>query len=160
MATGVAEAFPDKLLAQEVVGSNDFPPIGEDGQVRSHPTAKDQIIPTVKDQILRSGLTHFPGRFAVQWNGLRRKGKYLSAVVRAGRAGAVIGWQTRAYSRPDGESCNPGNPRRPRQCHAQMYRTILDRGINLGGRYIEIWPSDAVQFRDALAGAQMKISAR
>ncbi len=148
IAVGINEAFPDKLLATDILDRNDFPPIGENGgPVR---------IPKVKDEIIRSGISRFPSRYAVQWNGLSAE-RVSTVVEAAGRAGAVIGWQTNAFRGRDGAGCNVARAEPAQTCDDQRYLAILDRGIAAGGKYIEIWQADALAFRGALAKATEKL---
>lgn len=65
-AAAFAQAFPDKLLADEVLAEDAFPPIDNSGTIvtLASPTYVD-----VSQQIVAMGQRMFPGRFAVQWNG-------------------------------------------------------------------------------------------
>lgn len=140
IADGINEIFPDKLLATDILDNNDFPRLGETGQ------------PAVKDSILQNGVSRFPGRYAVQWNGLSAE-RSSPVVLAAGRAGAVMGWQTNAFRGLQGAGCNALRAESPQPCDEQRYQAILDHGIAIGGRYIEIWPADALAFRGAVAKA-------
>jgi Beta-galactosidase len=147
MAQGVDEAFPDKLLAQDVLQANDFPPINDKGEII------DRSAVTVKDQIIKNGIAHFSPRFAVQWDGLTAEGRIATTVKQAGEAGAVIGWQTNAFQGLEGAGCNADRSADAVPCDAAGYAAILQRGVAEGARYLEIWSSDAVRFPDALAAA-------
>ncbi len=138
-------------MAQDTLDRNDFPPIGENGKV-------SEAGATVKDQIIESGVAKFGRRFAVQWNGLTAGGKLSPAVLRAGRLGAVIGWQTNQFQGPDGSACNDVRSPQPTACTEDAYRAILQRGIDEGARYIEIWPPDAVEFPEAVLEAEAELS--
>jgi len=150
MAAGVAAAFPDKLLAQDVLDRNDFPPIGNRGELEARST--------VKNDIIRSGIEKFGPRFAIQWNGLNSGGKLPEVVLDAGRRGAKIGWQSNAFRGLQGAGCNAERKGPAVPCDMKGYRAILERGIATGAQYIEVWPNDVLQFPAAIASAQAELS--
>ena len=156
LAAAVATAFPDKVLAVNILQANDFPPIGEDGQliVPGAPGFLD-----VKQAILAAGLRQFSGRFAVQWNGLSAL-KVAPAVLRAGEQGAIVGWQTNQYRGLDGSGCEADNVAAAKPCTASSYQAILENGIRNGARYIEVWPSNAEQFSAVIEALRASLPLR
>jgi hypothetical protein len=154
LATSVASAFPDKLLAIEVYENNDFPPIDEDGEVATPQSPKYL---NVKQSIISSGIRMFPGRFAVQWDGLTAA-KSAPSVLAAGRSGAIVGWQTNEYNGLEGSGCGSNDFLNVQGCSNVAYADILRYGIKLGGQNIEIWPSDAEGFPDAVSFARKQLN--
>jgi hypothetical protein len=112
----------------------------------------------VKNEIIRSGLDRFRGRFAVQWNGLKAEGRTSLVVLEAGRQGAVVGWQTNAYDGHDGAGCDAARSPNPTPCDAPSYQQILDRGLAQGAHYIEIWPADALDFPGVVSAIEADFS--
>jgi len=135
-----AEAFPDKVFAVEVLQANDFPRVG------GGPGAG------VKDAIVSDALTRWPRRFAVQWDGLSAS-RVSQFVEAAGRRGAIVGWQTNLFRGFDGAGCDADRFQEAKPCTDEKYRAILRNGIEHGAKYLEIWPPDALAFRDAVAEA-------
>ncbi|HEY4773549.1 MAG TPA: beta-galactosidase, partial [Xanthobacteraceae bacterium] len=151
MAEGVAASFPDKLLAIEVLDRNDFPAIAEPG--------RGELI-DVKAQIVALGLGLFPGRFAVQWDGLSAV-RAADSVIASGRRGAIVGWQTNLFRGPEGGAgCEARTVYEAQPCTASSFRAILENGIAHGGRYIEVWAPDALRFGDVLKDVRPRIGAR
>lgn len=144
MAKGVDRAFPDKVLAQSILDGKGFPQIGENGKTGGALTIKDDVIAT--------GLKMFPGRFAVQWNGLKPDGKISQSVLDAKAQGAIIGWQTNHYGgKRGGAGCNAERQKNVQKCVDSNYQRMLERGIDAGGSYIEVWIPDALKFDDTLS---------
>ena len=104
LANGVNAAFPDKLLADEIISNVDaFPLINNQGQIvtEESPTYVD-----VTTQIIQAGLAMFPGRFAVQPDGLNSV-MLDSGVLDAETAGAIEGWQTNTFLNSGNSTTTP-----------------------------------------------------
>jgi hypothetical protein len=153
IADAIGKDFPDKLLALDILERNDFPKLGGAGE--------DD--PGVKDAIIKAGLARFAGRFSVQWDGLTATID-APVTVSAGRQGAITGFSTNTFRGLDGAGCNPsrrdfeasraaGAP-----CDAAGFQAILDHGIALGARYIEVWPPDAMRFGSVVDAANRHLS--
>jgi hypothetical protein len=137
-----AAAFPGKVLGIEVLQSNDFPRIGSAGSA-----ARD-----LKESIVSEALARWPGRIAVQWDGLSA-GRHAEFVVAAARRGAIIGWQTNLFRGFKGAGCDADRFQDARPCTDDSYGAILRNGVEHGARYLEIWPPDAIAFPQAVAEA-------
>lgn len=150
IAQAIADTFPDKVLALDILDRNDFPPDslgGEDGD----PSA-------VKSTIIERATGLFPGRFAIQWNGLNLGGSISNTVLSAARRGVIIGWQTNAFRGLNGAGCNASRQETVRACSEDDYRALLQRGISAGASYIEIWAPDALEFKGPISEAQKELS--
>jgi hypothetical protein len=155
LAKAVGSAFPDKLLALSILDRNDFPPIDEEGQLVK-PADPDYV--DAKDAILSRGLKLFPGRFAVQWNGLSGF-KVAPSVIEAGEKGAVIGWQTNMFKgRRAGSGCPIARGVDLGPCTKETYAQILELGLKNGGRYFEIWPANALEFSDVIESIRTRLN--
>lgn len=155
LANSVNRAFPDKVLSMAIVNSNDFPLINEQGQQvrRNDPSNVD-----VKQQLFTIGLQSFPGRFAVQWNGLSAD-KVSPVVLEAGQRGAIIGWQSNQYL-GTGAGCNATTPARATPCTNTSFDRILQNGIATGGQFIEVFPENILQFPDVIDRARTTLRSR
>jgi hypothetical protein len=152
IAQGIAERFPGKQLALDILERNDFPPIGEDGaRVAESP---------VKPRILAEGQRRFGPRFAVQWNGLTAAGPLSETVLAAGRRGVVTGWQSNAFRGVEGAGCNTARRAAPEACDLGGFQAILQRGVATGAAYIEAWAPDVLRFPEAVAAADRALAAR
>lgn len=152
IAEGIAERFPGKQLALDILERNDFPPIGDDGsRIADSP---------VKGRIIAEGQRRFGPRFAVQWNGLTAAGPLSETVLAAGRRGIVTGWQSNAFRGVEGAGCNPARRAAPEPCDAAGFQAILQRGIATGASYIEAWAPDVLRFPGAVAEADRALAAR
>ena len=160
MATTTARAFPDKLLALDIIETNsDFPRIDDGGQAVRISTAISPTYVSVMRLVLQQALTLFRGRIAIQWDALSQVPLALHArdVIAARDQGAVIGWQTngRGGTRM-GSMCGPAN-RDP--CTNETYRLLLQNGIDTGGSYIEVSPINVQPLAQALQDAQLRLRA-
>ena len=144
MAEAIGHAFPDKLVALAILDNNDFPPIDDTGRVAIGPS-----VPKVRERLIAEGLKMFPGRFAVQWNGLEAF-RASAVVVSAGAQGAVIGWQANEHAGFGGSDC-PIPEQSGAVCTESAYEALLRNGVQTGGRFIEIWSPDVLKFPDAIA---------
>jgi hypothetical protein len=153
LSSAANEAFPDKILAINILEDNDFPTIDEQGQFvqKTSPSYVD-----VKAAIIDRGLNKFPGRFAIQWNGLSAT-KTAPTVLKARDRGAIIGWQTNQFGGFDGSGCDSANVAQAQPCTGQSYLAILENGIAQGGRYIEVWPADVGKFPAEIRAARQHL---
>ena len=144
LATSVASAFPGAVLAQDVLEKNDLPAVG----------GRD-----IKRDILAAGQRNFPGRFAVQWDGLNSVGALPPTPLAARRAGAILGWQSNMRRGFEGAGCNLREDGPPSLCSPDEYAQLLRRGVESGASYIEIWPEDAQRFSQAVRTADRQLRA-
>ncbi|HWY15765.1 MAG TPA: hypothetical protein VNX86_11565 [Rhizomicrobium sp.] len=155
MADAVAQGFPGKLLAIDILDGNDFPPIGENGSVSPGSTTRQAII--------SASIARFPGRFAVQWDGLTAS-NFSPSTEAARRSGAVIGWSTNEFRGENGAGCNATRREfierheAAAPCNAAGYDAILQHAVNLHGRFIEVWSSDALRFPQAMITAHRALA--
>jgi hypothetical protein len=149
LADATARGFPGKLLAQDVLDRNDFPAASGPGDD-----------PAVKRRIVADGIRAYPGRFAVQWDGLNLGGTLAGSVGEARARGALVGWQTNAFRGLNGAGCNPDRRSGPRACDAAGYAAMLRRGAAAGGGYLEVWEDDQRAFPKAVAEADRALAGR
>jgi hypothetical protein len=140
LAKATDAAFPDKVLGIDVLQRNDFPKL--DRAPAAEPKAR----------IVQEGLRLFPGRFAVQWNGLSAK-SVTPFVVEAGRAGAIVGWQSNLFRGLSGAGCDAETFANARPCTPGAYAAILRNGIENGASYLEVWVPDAMAFPQEIGAA-------
>lgn len=135
IADNIALAFPDKILSVDIIQAGAFPPIDDSGVIyRPQPRTLDSLT----NKILAIGIPRFKGKFAVQWDALSQLPPN-PAVLAAGAKGAIVAWQMNQILGPAGGSgCFYENHRLPCQS-IEDFQSILDNGINLGGKFIEIW---------------------
>lgn len=152
IAEGIAERFPGKQLALDILERNDFPPLDEAGaRVAESP---------IKGAILATGQRRLGSRFAVQWNGLTAAGPLSETVLAAGRRGVVTGWQSNAFRGVAGAGCNAARRAAPEPCDAEGFHAILQRGVATGASYIEAWAPDLLRFPEAVAEAERALAGR
>jgi hypothetical protein len=153
-AIAVESAFPDKLLAINVLENNGFPALDERGElVRRGSSAYIDV----KKRIIEAGIRLLPGRFAVQWNGLSTR-NVAPSVLEAAKGGAIIGWQTNLHRGREGAGCDAVPPYNWQPCDTSTYRETLEFGIKNGGRYLEIWAPDAERFPEAIEAVRRQMS--
>jgi hypothetical protein len=155
-ASAFGTAFPNKLLAMDIIHWNDFPLIDQQGRevARNSPSYMN-----VTETLIGIALQRFPGRIAVVWDGLTASLAHPIAIS-AGSRGAVIGWQTNERGGINvgslcGSAAPPSEP-----CTDAGYQATLDHGIASGGQHIEIWPVDVERFPRAVQEAQQRLKAR
>jgi hypothetical protein len=157
MAIGIGQAFPDKLLAMDILETGSaFPFIDNQGNKVNH---FSKTFVDVTNTLINNALVMFSGRIAIQWDALSQfsLAKYAPDVFAAHAKGAVIGWQTNGRGGTTlgtlcGISVSTLYP-----CDNAGYQTILDNGISTGGAYIELMPVNVVEFPQALKEAQGKL---
>ena len=143
MAQSVRTLFPDKVIAMSILENNDFPAAAEPDVA----TASSATATELKRELILTGIATFPHRFSVQWNGLQLH-KLSNAVIWAGAQGALVGWQMNKHG-PDGAGCpTPSSVRAI--CTEADFEATLDRGVESGARYIEIWPADAFKYANVV----------
>ena len=156
-STAINSAFPDKILALEVLENFDFPPFDENGQ---QVTFQDPHYVDIKQAVVADALRRFPGRFAIQWDGLSAE-RVVPSVIRAGEAGAIVGWQTNLFKGPKvGSGCESGAIAEAKICTPDTYIKILQNGLRNGGKYFEIWPTDAKQHAGAVKAFRAELKPR
>jgi hypothetical protein len=141
LANDWAKAFPDAELGIEILEAGAFPPIDDEGKKQ-----KDDLTPKLIDVALEIA----PGRVEVQTNALTAT-IVTPEVTAAGKRGAKIGYQTNDWLKLDGAGCDAEAMADAKTCTEKTFGALLDRGVKLGAKYIEIFPYDATTFPKALA---------
>lgn len=146
LADATAQAFPGKLLGMDVLGGHDFPLVDEQAA---------QTVPRMLDH----ALSRWPGRFAVQWDGLTA-GPPPAVVLEAGRRGALIGWQTNMFRGQDGAGCGVEVQAfaQAHACSLAEYQAVLDNGLRHGARYLELMPADVRRLPQAVGQASRALA--
>jgi hypothetical protein len=148
IAANTARAFPEKILATDIINSPQaFPPIDANGDITTpRPGPKDEVT----GRIIAAGLTpgllpeKFSTRFVVQWDALDNNLALMRAQKQLLDSGAPIAWQTNGALVANIAGCLAARTRAWSRCSASDYRDTLANGFNLGGNYIEVWPSNVV----------------
>ena len=160
LMSAVNSAFPDKMLSLSIIQSNDLPYINNAGQIV---TPSDPTFVDVKQSLIDYALSSASGfshRFAVQWNGFQSGGYDAApAVLAAGKAGAVVGWQTNEFGGQSGSECSNGTGGPNIACTNAGFQDILDSMIKDQGQYAEIFPADLQKFPAAVTEAQQRFAA-
>lgn len=151
MAKGIAGLFPGRIVSQPIYQVQGFPSIDDNGR----PIARQQV--DVGSRIIARCIADFGSLCGVQWNGLNRGGVISQRVMDAKQQGATIGWQTNMFGSGGGEpgaGCN-ANRQQPRvMCTPDTYRQLIQRGVDAGASFIEVWEADVRQFPNAFVGAR------
>ena len=147
LALSVNSAFPDKVLSLNVIDTNDFPLVDEAGvELRRGMEDFKRRFEDPKKTIIAAGLDLIGAeRFAVQWQGLSSK-KLSPVVLRAGRLGTLMGWQTNQFGGRRGSRCVSSNVQHSLPCGDETYGEIINNGVRAGASFIEVWESDALRF--------------
>ena len=147
-AKAVATAFPEVLLAQDVLQNNDLPRDAARG-----------VTQDLKPRIFALGVATFGARFTVQWDGVSDTYPVADAPLLAKRMGASIGWQMNMLRGFDGSGCDAIRRRGAVLCGAADFTTMLDKGIVTGARYLEVWPEDAARHPAIVRAADARLAA-
>ena len=144
LATAWAKAFPDVELGLEILEAGAFPPIGDDGKKE-----KDELTAKLIDVALEVA----PGRIEVQTNALTAT-IVTPIVTAAGKRGAKLGYQTNDWLKLEGAGCDAESMGDAKTCTEKTFGALLERGVKLGAKYLEVFPYDAKTFPKAVATAQ------
>jgi hypothetical protein len=138
LAAETAQAFPDKILSVDIIHRNAFPPIDNNGQIYATNPAPSPAPDALTERILETAVPVYGHRLLVQWDALWN-GTPPREVFAAGKKGAQIGWQMNGFMGEWGGSgyIYPGWKIAACKTLAD-FQSILDNGIELGGRYIEV----------------------
>lgn len=138
IAEDTNRAFPDKILAVDIIHRRAFPTV--DGAGRPYELAKDGPDEMML-KIVDRGLAMLKRRFMVKWDALSQARMLPPEVEASGRRGAKVGWQMNDFlGVRDGSGC-VYIPYAIKPCASlDDFRAILENGIAKGGRFIEIQP--------------------
>lgn len=121
-------AFPDKILSLQIIHRNGLPG-GDRRAAKPDP---------ITQRILESTVTAYGHRAMVQWNALSQF-VLPPEIVQAGGRGARLGWQMNGFLGPRGGSGCVYPPFILAACKTMAdFQSIMDKGAEVGGRYIEI----------------------
>ncbi|MEW5250337.1 hypothetical protein [Microbulbifer discodermiae] len=151
IAAGLASTYSAKHLAVSIItGYKAFPKLNNQGNPIVGPNAStgDFLDPLTED-ILAAGTSTYAGRFHAAWDGLgtninANSGIYTelqSNVLQANPAGE-IGFQLNTRAGTATTGC--GNTHHV--CTQAEYQVVLQSGINLGAKYLEVHTNDAARF--------------
>ena len=154
IAQNIASAFPSKIMSIDIIYRSAFPLLDDSGNLYRLPPQMDNPL---TGQIIAAGISHFRGRFAVQWNALNNR---LSdrTVIEAGKNGAIMAWQMNEFLGPRGGSGRTDGDRRVACKSDKEFQEMMDNGISAGGQFIEIWAPNADQFPVALQNAHDELT--
>ena len=159
IAADFATAFPDKALGLAVMESGGFPLIDEAGEIKKPPynSAND----AVTHELIVASTIAYRDRLIVQANDLRAT-LPEALVAQAGKVGVPIGFQTNGWlfaKNQHGVGCGSDDLETAKECTEEDFAKVLERGIALGARALEVYPYDAVTFPKAMTAAHAKLSA-
>ena len=148
ISADIASAFPNSILSIAIIQIGAFPAVDDDGAPTKPARGKTDVL---TNKIVAKALAQYDGRLAVQWNGLSGE-KPNPEVIYAGNRGAIVGWQLNQslgpkggtacfYPKPNGK----GNDRVPCKL-PRDFNAILENGLDLKGRFIEIWAPNVDEF--------------
>jgi len=158
IAKATDRAFPDKILAVDIIHRRAFPPIDDEGR----PFELAEKAPdALTAKIIDLGISLFHRRFMVKWDALSQARILPAEVIDAGRSGAKIGWQMNDFLGVRGGSGCIYAPFAIRACdNLDDFRAIIDNGVAKGGKFIEIQPPNAnASFAPAFRRAHSAIQA-
>jgi hypothetical protein len=146
IASAFAKAFPDRFLGLSLF------PTGATGI--DFPNLTGDPVGTVASQIVEGVTALAPGRVQVQSDTLDSIPVDSEVTSFASRYEAAVGWQSNKHGGPgagcnggEAGSCDPDGPAGP-------YFQLLQNGAVNGGRYLEVWSIDVVNYPQAFAAAR------
>ncbi len=141
-------AFPDKILSLQIIHRNGLP--GGDRRA----TKPDPLT----QRILENTVAAYGHRAMVQWNALSQF-VLPPEIAQAGGRGARVGWQMNGFLGPRGGSGCVYPPFVLAPCKTMAdFQSIMDKGTEAGGRYIEIQAPNTTDNHDpAFEAAHTKI---
>ncbi len=153
LSAATDRAFPDKILSLQVIHRNGLPDVERRGSKPDAKTPDD-----LTRRILERTIAAYGHRSMIQWNALSQF-KLPEEVVEAGARGARIGWQMNGFLGPRGGSGCVYPPFVLAPCKTTAdFQSIMEKGIAVGGRYIETQAPNATDNHDpAFAAAHDKL---
>jgi hypothetical protein len=146
IATAFAQAFPDRFLGLSLF------PLGVRGI--DFPNLTGDSVGYVAAQIVQAVNAIAPGRVQIQSDNLDANVVDTEITSFASLYSDFIGWQTNKHANTGAGcnggavgSCNPDGPDSP-------YFQLLQSGWMTGGKYIEVWASDVVNYPQSLDAAK------
>jgi len=143
--TAFANAFPDQLLAQAILVTNDFPLISNSGELLKSEKAPGYV--DIKQAIVSEATQAYPGQFAINTTALTAYPQ-PSILQTYSQEGAIIGFQANEFlGTTGGSGCNAATVfDSPQPCTASGYEALLMNGVQSNGLWFEIWPPNAQQY--------------
>lgn len=146
IASAFAQAFPDRILGLSIL------PRGP--KITDFPNLTADTSGYVASQIVKEVNAIAPGRVEVQADDLDANFAQSDVISYAARYSDIMGWQTNAKS-DSGAGCNGGGPG---SCGpdgpSSPYFQLLKNGAQKGAVYLEVWPSDVVEYPQSFAAAK------
>jgi hypothetical protein len=132
--------FKDKIINLAFIPSNGFPFVDENGnEITKKPEAD------FTRWLINDGCKRFGQQFAVQFNALSIKTGKSKMIANAAKLGYVSGYQV--------EEVNYGNPtclQTKTACDEAEFKNVLDRGIEDGAQFIEVFVEDVLAYPQTL----------
>ncbi|HKR06714.1 MAG TPA: hypothetical protein VJY62_18915 [Bacteroidia bacterium] len=144
-----AKNFPGKILSMAIIPGHGFPTIDKNGNIVDKKQAQD-----FTEELIDYGLNKYKGVFAVQYNSLQEKGGVpgLTQVAQAGKRGAITGYQLEYVQLGEPSCLTNQSP-----CDEEMFKRVLDNGINNGACWIEIFQRNVLAFPKAISYGHTKL---
>lgn len=144
MAAEDALDFPNAVLSLDVLAGEgvSFPPLDNNSRKTKTPVA-------VVQSIIDAGVSAYPGRFKVQWDGLSTNPiPAMEVLAQCGNPNAAVAWQSNEWaSQQAGCGAGPGSA----ACTDSQYLTLLQNGQTQCGSSIEIFGLDVINHAAALS---------
>ena len=161
MSQAIAGSFPKAELSVDVLASQEaFPSVGPSSEVEAVPSGPTDATTAaiVSGTLLPGpGQRGFHGRFEVQWDALST-GSVDPEVLSAAQMGAQVGWQMNDGLGSKGANCAMANGAFGPCAGPAQFQAMLDNGIALGGRYVEVMATDVLQFPSAFVEPHRRLT--
>jgi hypothetical protein len=141
IAAETTHAFPGKLMSVDIIHRSAFPAIDNSGHIL---TGTVPVPDRATTEFLEAAVPLYRDRLLVQWDALWN-GPAPKEVIDAGKKGARIGWQMNGFMGAWGGSGFIYPHWKIAACKTPAdFQSILDNGMNMGARYIEVQMASAI----------------
>lgn len=132
--------FPDKYLSYAMIPERGFPLIDENGQAYTKGENED-----FTPSLIEAARKKIGNHFCVQFNALNEKRGTVPYVREAAKTGIVCGYQLEQVKLNNPPCLQNNSP-----CDEDMFKAVLDNGINNGGMFIEIFTKNVLAYPKAI----------
>ena len=143
-----ATNFPGKVISMAVIPGHAFPTINDRGDIVGRKQFRD-----ITEDMIRDGIKRYKGVFAVQFNSLYDTGGAHEMVVKAGKQGAITGFQLNHIKLAD-PACLDDHSK----CDEEMFKRVMDNGANNGACWVEIFQKDVLAYPEAIKYGHNKLA--
>jgi len=140
--------FPGKVLSMAIIPGHAFPTINKQGNIVGRKQVRD-----LTQDMIDDGLARYKGTFAVQFNSLYDTGGAHEMVVEAGKQGAITGFQLNHVKLADPPCLDDHS-----KCDEDMFKRVMDNGVNNGACWIEVFQKDVLAYPQAIKYGHDKLT--